>query len=61
MQGKVTLITPPDFFHNMNRSILFIDIDTTEQDAISKWLAKNNFKDPINIYYYQGERKRKIM
>ena len=31
MNGKITLITPPDFFENDNHSILFVHLNDTDQ------------------------------
>ena len=55
MSGKITLITPPDFFENSNPSVLFVHISDAEQDAISKWLGSADFKTDINFYVYTGE------
>lgn len=55
MDAKITLITPPDIFENYNRSILFININDTDQDAVSKWLATQNFTDDINFYVFNNE------
>jgi hypothetical protein len=55
MTGKITLITPPDFFENRNRSILFVHLDDREQDQISQWLGKSESEDNINLYVYTGE------
>ena len=55
MQGKITLITPPDIFENSNPGILFAHIDDEEQDFISKWLANTDIDQDINFYVYTGE------
>lgn len=55
MQGKITLITPPDFYENSNFSILLMHLTEEEQDKISKWLANSNISDNVNIYLYSGE------
>lgn len=55
MEGRITLITPPDIFENSNLSILFVHLDETDQDIVSRWLAGNNLKDNINFYVYSGE------
>ena len=55
MQGKITLITPPDIYENSNESILFMHLTDDEQDRVSKWLGKTTLKDNINIYLYTGE------
>jgi hypothetical protein len=55
MTGKITLITPPDFFENRNRSILFVHLNDQEQDQISQWLGKSESEDNINLYVYTGE------
>jgi hypothetical protein len=55
MNGKITLITPPDFYETGNTSILLAHLTEEEQDAISQWLGKTDLKDNINIYFYNGE------
>ena len=55
MQGKITLITPPDIYENSNYSVLFIGINEDEQERTSKWLAKKENLPNCNFYYYQGE------
>ena len=51
----ITLITPPDIFENGNNSLLFMNISDEEQETASKWFADHDLKDPLNLYYYQGE------
>ena len=55
MTNRVTLITPPDLFENLNKSILVVDLSTEEQDEISKWLGDFQGNFDINIYFYHGE------
>ena len=55
MQGKIKLITPPDFFETGNLSVLLVHLNDEEQDAASQWLAQSNFADDLNIYVYDGE------
>lgn len=55
MATKITLITPPDLFQNERDSLLLIDINEEEQDAISKWLGEHEEDIHLNIYFYQGE------
>lgn len=55
MNGKITLITPPDFFENENKSILFIHLNEKDQQTISEWLAKSNITENINFYFYDHE------
>jgi hypothetical protein len=55
MQGKLTLITPPDFFENSNTSILFVHLTEQEQDAVSKWLYNNERVADMNLYVYTNE------
>jgi len=55
VQGKITLITPPDIFENSNTSVLFSHITDEEQDTISKWLSTSDFNKDINFYVYSGE------
>ena len=55
MSGKITLITPPDFFENSNPSILFVNLSAQEQDNITKWLVDQTLPTNINFYVYDGE------
>lgn len=55
MQGKITLITPPDIYENSNTSILFVHLTEEEQDTVSRWLSNNDLSEDINIYLYSGE------
>ena len=55
MEGKLTLITPPDIFENESYSILFIHLNDEDQEAVSQWLAASDVKENINIYFYSGE------
>jgi hypothetical protein len=55
MDGKLTLITSPDFFENSNTSILFFHLTDDEQDRISKWLSESKIKKDINLYVYTNE------
>lgn len=55
MNGKITLITPPDIFENGNESILLVNLNDIEQDAVSKWLSESKFEQNLNIYFYSGE------
>lgn len=55
MQGKITLITPPDIFENESQSLLFMHLDEVDQETVSKWLAKSNINNNINIYFYDHE------
>ena len=56
MEGKLTLITPPDIFENESYSILFIHLDDKDQEAVSQWLANSDIKENVNIYFYSGEQ-----
>lgn len=55
MNGKITLITPPDIYENENISILFINLKEEDQELVSKWLADNNIDQNINLYVYNDE------
>jgi hypothetical protein len=55
MDGKITLITPPDIFENDSTSILFLHLSDDDQTAISKWLSKNDIKQNLNLYVYTNE------
>lgn len=55
MNGKITLITPPDFFENENKSILFMHLSGDDQQSISEWLAKSDINENINFYFYDHE------
>lgn len=55
MEGKIILITPPDFYENSNVSILFAHLNSQDQAIVGKWLSNLSTKDNINIYFYNGE------
>jgi len=55
MEGKITLITPPDIFENSNKSVLFINLNEIDQDRVSQWLSEADIKENINFYVYTGE------
>ena len=55
MQGKITLITPPDIFENSNPGILFVNLSDEDQDIVSKWLSAYNLKQDLNFYVFSGE------
>jgi hypothetical protein len=55
MDGKITLISPPDIFENSNLSILLMHLSSEDQDNISAWLYKNNIKKNINFYVYDDQ------
>ena len=56
MQGKITLITPPDIYENGNKSILFAHLTDAEQEQVSKWLGERGIEENINLYLYSGEQ-----
>ncbi len=55
MDGKLTLITPPDFYENSNKSILFFHLSEQQQDTVSKWLSEADIQEDINLYVYTNE------
>jgi hypothetical protein len=55
MNGKITLITPPDFFENLNTSILFVNLSNDDQDTISKYLVDLEFDKNLNFYVFDNE------
>lgn len=55
MNGKITLITPPDFFENENQSLLFIHLQDNDQVKVSEWFAKSNLDSNVNVYFYNQE------
>ena len=55
MEGKITLITPPDIFENESYSILFIHLSDQDQITVSEWLAKSSIEENINVYFYDQE------
>jgi hypothetical protein len=55
MEGKLTLITPPDIFENESYSIMFMHLSDTDQETVSRWLANSDIKENVNIYFYAGE------
>jgi hypothetical protein len=56
MNGKITLITPPDIFENDSRSILFLHLSDEDQESVSKWLAQSDITEDINIYFYDHDK-----
>ena len=57
MDGKITLVTPPDIFENNNLGVLFVNLDYENQDLVSKWLANNDIPHDINLYIYDNQHK----
>ena len=55
MDGKITLITPPDIFENDSYSVLFMHLSESDQQLVSEWLAKSNIEEHINVYFYDHE------
>lgn len=55
MNGKITLITPPDIFENSNYSILFMHLSDDDQTKVSEWFAKSNISRNVNVYFYDHE------
>ena len=55
MDGKITLITPPDIFENDSYSILFMHLTEGDQEVVSNWLAESDIKENINVYFYDHE------
>lgn len=55
MQGKITLITPPDLFENENISLLFMHLGDVDQEAVSKWFASSSVDQNVNIYFYDHD------
>jgi hypothetical protein len=55
MQGKITLITPPDIYENNNFSLMFFHLTDAEQDILTQYLSNLQFDKNINIYLYNGE------
>ena len=55
MEGKLTLITPPDIFENESYSVMFIHLSDEDQEKVSQWFANSSIKENVNIYFYSGE------
>jgi hypothetical protein len=55
MQGKITLITPPDIFENESTSILFVHLTDEDQEKVSAWFAQSTVEENVNIYFYDQE------
>lgn len=55
MEGKITLITPPDFYENGNLSILLLSISDSQQEQTGSYLKNTTIKSDLNIYTYLGE------
>ena len=51
-QGTITLVTPPSFFQNQNRSFCLINLSKKDKDnfadAVNKWFPK----DDLTIYLW---------
>jgi hypothetical protein len=50
---KITLITYPDYYHNLSDKVLFVNTTADERNAINDWLL-NNPKE-ITLYLYNNE------
>lgn len=55
MEGKITLITPPDIFENESYSVLFMHLSDADQEKVSEWLANSDITENINVYFYDQE------
>lgn len=55
MDGKITLITPPDFYENNNKSILFVNISDADQEKVTKYLSNIDIKESYNFYVFTNE------
>lgn len=55
MNGKITLITPPDIWENENLSILLINLQDKDQIDTSEWLKTLDYQNDLNLYFYTGE------
>jgi hypothetical protein len=55
MDGKITLITPPDFYENNNKSVLFINISDSDQEKVTKYLSEIELKENYNFYVFTNE------
>lgn len=54
MANKITLITPPDFYENGNKSILLMGMTEEDMDVASAWLGEQDLSE-TNLYVYQNE------
>jgi len=57
MEGKITLVTPPDVFENNNLGILFVNLNGEDQDRVSQWLAESDIDQDINIYVHDNQHR----
>lgn len=55
MSGKLTLISPPDFYENLNTSVLFMNLTDEEYNIASNYLKDSGFNQDMNLYVYSGE------
>lgn len=55
MKSKITLVTPPDIYENSNKSLLFVNLSTADQDFVSKWLHDKNLDIDVNFCVFSGE------
>jgi hypothetical protein len=50
--GQITLITPPSFFQNQNRSFVLVNLSKRDKDRFADELNKWMPKEDINIYLW---------
>lgn len=56
MKNKITLITPPDFFENDSFSLMFVGLQSIEQEKLTKFLSNSEYDKEVNIYFYVDEK-----
>lgn len=59
MKNKITLITPPDFFENDSFSLMFVGLQSIEQEKLTTFLSNSAYDKEINIYFYVDEKDSK--
>lgn len=50
--GQITLVTPPDFFQNQNRSFCLINFSKRDKDSFADQLNKHMPDEDITVYLW---------
>ena len=48
--GQITLVTPPDFFQNQNKSFCLINFSKRDKDSFADQLNKHMSDEDITVY-----------
>ena len=50
--GQITLVTPPSFFQNQNKSFCLVNLSTKDKDNFADQLNKHMPKEDVTIYLW---------